>query len=182
MTRRPLHAAASIVEMVAHESPIGDLWSTWTESGLYSLGWKKPDRNLESSNLKDASQRACELDRLLAEYFHSGSAVFSGVTVDPAGWTSFTANVYRCCRQIGSGETQTYKQLATAAGNEMASRAVGAAMARNRVLLVIPCHRVLSAQGQLRGFSARGGLATKRQLLDLEKAGSWPQDLFSSEV
>ena len=182
MAKRPRPAAASVVEMVTHESPLGDLWSTWTERGLYTLGWKKPDTLIESTNSKGAGRRAIELDHLLAEYFHSGRVAFAEVKVDSTGWATFAANVYRYCRQIRPGETRTYKQLATAAGNEKASRAVGAAMARNRVLLVIPCHRVLSGQGQLRGFSARGGLSTKRQLLDLEKAGSWPQDLFSNEV
>jgi methylated-DNA-[protein]-cysteine S-methyltransferase len=58
--------------------------------------------------------------------------------------------------------------LATGVGSRGASRAVGAAMSRNRILLVIPCHRVVSAGGVLRGFSAPGGLRTKQFLLDLE--------------
>ena len=70
----------------------------------------------------------------------------------------------------------TYKQLAKLAGNEKASRAVGAAMSRNRILLVIPCHRVIAAGGGLRGFSAPGGLATKRLLLQLEREGSLSED------
>ncbi|MCL4165073.1 UNVERIFIED_CONTAM: hypothetical protein GTU68_055700 [Idotea baltica] len=89
--------------------------------------------------------------------------------------------VYQCCRQIQPGDTMTYKQLAAAAGNEKASRAVGAAMSRNRILLVIPCHRVLAANGQLRGFSAPGGLATKQSLLDLENCVE-SQPLFAADT
>lgn len=175
----------AIAEVVAHTSPIGRLCSTWTQKGLYTLGWKDPVAGgrdpVEITDPHDASHSALELDRLLAEYFRSGDVSFQDVVVDSTGWASFAVNVYRCCRRISSGDTKTYKELAIAAGNELASRAVGAAMARNRVLLVIPCHRVVSGQGQLRGFSARGGLATKRQLLELERNGNWPTDLFSNE-
>jgi len=100
----------------------------------------------------------------------TGGDVFLGVVVDPTGWTTFRHRVYQQCRKIPAGSTCTYQQLAAMAGSPKASRAVGAAMASNRVPLVIPCHRVVSAGGDLRGFSAPGGLETKRMLLQLERA------------
>jgi methylated-DNA-[protein]-cysteine S-methyltransferase len=90
--------------------------------------------------------------------------------LDGSGWTAFGRAVYRECRRIPAGTTVTYGELAERAGTRSASRAVGALMARNRILLVIPCHRVVAVGGGLRGFSAEGGLATKRYLLDLEAA------------
>ena len=146
-----------------HETPLGTMMSRWTETGLYSLDWSV-DEAVEHC-LTDASRR---LDGFIEEYFRSGVAEFERLTLDPHGWSDFHQTVYRACRQIPAGTTTTYKQLAVDAGSPGASRAVGAAMARNRILLVIPCHRVLSSGGGLRGFSAPGGLETKRYLLDLE--------------
>lgn len=146
-----------------HETPLGAMMSRWTETGLYSLDWNVD----ESVELCETESSRC-LDALLNEYFQSGVAEFEPLTLDPHGWSDFNRSVYQACRQIPAGRTTTYKQLAIDAGSPGASRAVGAAMARNRILLVIPCHRVLSTGGGLRGFSAPGGLETKRYLLDLE--------------
>lgn len=144
--------------------------SVWTEAGLHTLAWQTDQQRLADSlattNAKEP--RSCQLDDCLQLYFETGRANFAAVQIDPQGWTPFTETVYRNCRDIASGTTVTYKQLAASSGNELASRAVGAAMARNRILLVIPCHRVVSAGGGLRGFSAPGGLNTKQFLLDLE--------------
>ncbi|MGI9470581.1 MAG: methylated-DNA--[protein]-cysteine S-methyltransferase [Rubripirellula sp.] len=173
---------AITVAIATHATPIGPLWSAWTERGLYSLNWNEPaPLAVEAASSVPRSTRLQELEQQLQLYFRDGSVSFDNVQVDDVGWTPFTANVYRCCRGIVAGTTVTYKTLAAMAGNDQASRAVGAAMSRNRILLVIPCHRVLSGQGKLRGFSARGGLTTKRQLLDLERDGHWPTDLFADE-
>lgn len=161
-----------------HETPLGTMWSSWTDRGLYSLNWERSD--METVTGSPATMQ--QIDRFhehLAEFFQSGQESFSGVAIDPTGWTEFTSEVYRRCRTIPPATTLTYKQLAEWAGNERASRAVGAAMSRNRILLVIPCHRVIAAGGGLRGFSAPGGLATKRMLLELEREGRWPSELFA---
>lgn len=144
--------------------------SVWTESGLHTLSWQTDQQRLAEplEGSKQSDLRPCHLDDCLQEYFETGRADFSTVQIDSQDWTPFTEAVYRNCRDIPSGTTVTYKQLAATSGNELASRAVGAAMSRNRILLVIPCHRVLSANGALRGFSAPGGLNTKQFLLDLE--------------
>lgn len=142
--------------------------STWTDAGLYSLDWEQtPDPESVQGILADDA-RAQHLDDRLNEYFVTGRADFDSIDLDTDRWTSFTKDIYRCCRSIQPGTTMTYKELAGRAGSPQASRAVGAAMARNRVLLVIPCHRVISTGGGLRGFSAQGGLQTKQFLLDLE--------------
>ena len=85
--------------------------------------------------------------------------------------TDFTRKVYDIVRRIPAGETRTYAEVARAAGRPGAARAVGNVMARNRLCLFIPCHRVVGAAG-LGGFSGAGGLAQKRLLLDLEQQRS----------
>jgi len=140
------------------------------------LNWQSPADRSEGEEAASCDQPPAaiglELERLsgaLAEYFADGDAAgLASLKIDDAGWTPFFSQVYRACRAIAPGETMLYSQLAAAAGRPAAVRAVGQAMARNRLLLVIPCHRVVSRQG-LRGFSAPGGLKTKQWLLDLER-------------
>jgi methylated-DNA-[protein]-cysteine S-methyltransferase len=78
--------------------------------------------------------------------------------------------VYDLTRAIPPGQTRTYGEIATALGDVGASRAVGQALGQNPVPLIVPCHRVLAANGQLGGFSANGGAARKTQLLEIEGA------------
>lgn len=92
----------------------------------------------------------------------------------PIAWepgSPFRRRIGELCREIPYGQTLSYGQLAARAGSPGASRAVGACMAGNRVPLVIPCHRVVASNGGLGGFSAPGGLGTKRALLNLEARG-----------
>tara|TARA_R110002049_G_scaffold72490_3_gene187247 strand:+ start:4257 stop:4718 length:462 start_codon:yes stop_codon:yes gene_type:complete len=149
------------------------MWSHWTENGLFQLCWNEPsgdDAGRESAKLvRSIGDEIDRFDCRVDDFFGGTCDAFDDVRVDSTGWTPFLCKVYQQCRLIRAGSTRTYKQLATMAGNEKASRAVGAAMARNRVPLVIPCHRVVSAGGNLRGFSAPGGLKTKRFLLELEQ-------------
>ena len=160
--------------IAVHTTPLGTVWSHWTDLGLYQLTWQAPSveqMECESSTLNaEVCGEIDSFDRRLDSYFRHGRELFDDVKVDPTGWTPFQSLVYQQCRSIRPGVTLTYKQLAKLAGSEKASRAVGAAMARNRVPLIIPCHRVVSTGGDLRGFSAPGGLATKRFLLDLESS------------
>ena len=171
-----------------HDTPLGTMWSAWTARGLYSLHLGPPrgldmDQRRGETEFCDAvmQTRISALDERLDAFFRTGRESFDDVVIDSRGWTEFASRVYECCRSISAATTVTYKDLAKLAGSEKASRAVGAAMARNRILLVIPCHRVISGGGQLRGFSAPGGLATKRRLLELERRGHWPADVFETE-
>jgi methylated-DNA-[protein]-cysteine S-methyltransferase len=82
--------------------------------------------------------------------------------------TGFACQVLQACRKVRSGRTVTYGQLAARAGRPQAARAVGSALARNPIPLIIPCHRVMCANGQLGGFSAPGGIGLKERLLHHE--------------
>ena len=154
---------------IQHDTELGNVWSQWSLQGLYSISLACPDEAVADA-LADQAADIIAFDAQLKSFCESGQGDFSNVTLDSSGWTPFTHRVYDCCRQIAPGQTLTYKQLAAKAGNEKASRAVGAAMSRNRILLVIPCHRVIASNGELRAFSAPGGLKTKRKLLNLEQS------------
>ncbi|MBP7002344.1 MAG: methylated-DNA--[protein]-cysteine S-methyltransferase [Amaricoccus sp.] len=95
-------------------------------------------------------------------------ADFDGLSLDEAGVEPFERQVYAALRRVARGETTTYGALAAAVGAPGAAREVGAAMGRNPWPIVVPCHRVLAAEGRLGGFSAPGGAETKRRLLALE--------------
>lgn len=113
---------------------------------------------------------AALLDRLqleLREYFLGKRTEFD-LPLCPAG-TEFQQSVWAALRNIPYGETRTYGEIAAAVGSPTASRAVGAACGKNPVLLLTPCHRVLGKDGSLTGFSAEGGVETKRSLLALER-------------
>jgi len=114
------------------------------------------------------------LVRRLQAYASGSAEDFRDVQIDPGPQTDFRRRVIRCCRRIPFGKTLTYGQLAARAGYPGAARAVGNCMAANRIPLVIPCHRVVAADGGLGGFSAAGGIAAKRRLLELE-AGHLPR-------
>src|SRR4051794_23212288 len=84
--------------------------------------------------------------------------------------TTFGAKVIAACRRISWGGTSTYGELAAECGCPGAARAVGSVMAKNRYPLIVPCHRVLAAGGELGGYSALDGLKMKRRLLAMENA------------
>jgi methylated-DNA-[protein]-cysteine S-methyltransferase len=106
----------------------------------------------------------------LLKTFASGEIVdFDDIPVSMTGMTGFQKQVVATCRAIPWGETASYGELATAVGHPGAARAVGTVMRKNRVPLIVPCHRVLAAGGQLGGYSAPSGLKMKRRLLALEK-------------
>jgi O-6-methylguanine DNA methyltransferase len=97
------------------------------------------------------------------------AVVFDQIPVDLSTVNPFSRSVLTACRQVLCGQTVTYSQLAKMADKPKAVRAVATAVANNPIPLIIPCHRVICANGSLGGFSAPGGIKTKSRLLDLEK-------------
>lgn len=108
------------------------------------------------------------LVRRLRAYFR-GEPVGFRETIDLRGATDFQRRVWTAARLIPYGRTVTYGRLAAAIGQPGAARAVGQALHRNPVPIIIPCHRIISGDGSPGGFG--GGVDTKRRLLALEKAG-----------
>jgi methylated-DNA-[protein]-cysteine S-methyltransferase len=126
------------------------------------------------SDSRPEGYSVCETDLLqnaadqLREYL-SGKRKCFDLPMCPSG-TPFMQKVWGCLENIPYGQTRSYSDIAEAAGNRKACRAVGLANNRNPVPIFIPCHRVIGAKGSLTGY--RGGLEMKRILLELErKAG-----------
>jgi methylated-DNA-[protein]-cysteine S-methyltransferase len=94
----------------------------------------------------------------------------SDVPVDWGGAPEFDRGVWEATRRIPPGETRTYGELASEVGAPSAAQAVGVALGRNPVPIIIPCHRVLASGGRSGGFSAPGGVETKFRLLAIERA------------
>ena len=107
----------------------------------------------------------------LEAYFAGQIKAIDAIPVD-AGGTPFQHQVWTALRRIPAGSTTTYGQLAARIGRPNACRAVGLANGSNPVAIVVPCHRVIGANGTLTGYG--GGLARKRWLLDLESGGALP--------
>lgn len=95
---------------------------------------------------------------------------FATIPLDLDGTSAFERDVYAQTIEIAAGMTRTYGEIAKALGDPLAARAVGRALGRNPVPIIVPCHRVLAANGKLGGFSAPGGRNAKLALLDIEKA------------
>ncbi len=100
------------------------------------------------------------------------------VELDLGGVPAFAREVYAVARSVGPGRTCTYGEIAARLGDPGTARAVGGALGRNPVPIVVPCHRVLAAGGRAGGFSAPGGRATKLAMLDLERVHAPVATLF----
>lgn len=159
-------------------------WFAWVESaeGLESLTLGHASRaeaeaamheKWEGNVLPDhwSNSANSPLAEALARYCRGERVDFSEIPVAGVHSESFGGRVLAACRAIPWGQTMTYGQLAALAGSPRAARAVGNCMARNRLPIVIPCHRVLPAAGRLGNYSAPGGTAMKKRLLALEGAG-----------
>jgi len=101
----------------------------------------------------------------LGAYFRGEGKEFD-LELNPLG-TPFQKKVWDLMREIPSGQTITYGELAVRTGNPKASRAVGAANGKNPIPIIIPCHRVIGSNGKLTGYA--GGLEAKKKLLEIEK-------------
>ena len=122
-----------------------------------------------------SSARAGAAARQVREYL-AGRRTHFDVPVDLDAVTDFQREVLMAACQIPRGQVRTYADIARQIGRPKAARAVGQALSRNPVPIVVPCHRVLAADGSLRGYTGGGGIRTKEQLLRLEGA-VWPNDI-----
>ena len=149
------------------DSPVGKLKLVASEDGLVAVLWEqeRPNRvKLSAMNLDPRHPVLIEAERQLAEYFSGARKEFE-LPLHPRG-SDFQKKVWQALREIPFGETRSYLDLAREIGSAKAVRAVGAANGKNPLSIVVPCHRVLGADGSLTGFA--GGLEAKAKLLALE--------------
>ena len=148
------------------ESPIGPILLAGNEDGLKHLiflkGKKKADIPKDWIQNTDFFKEAV---RQLEAYF-SGELKSFNLKLAPEG-TDFQKSVWKALCEIPYGETRTYKEIAASIGKPRAYRAVGLANNRNPIPIIIPCHRVIGADGKLTGYAS--GLDIKEYLLKLEK-------------
>jgi len=154
------------------ESPLGQLLVAAGDRGILRISFDPdPEQQLErlsrlaGRSVLRAPRQVEEARRELDEYFGGRRRAFD-LTVDLRGLTPFTERVLRELARIPFGQTASYAELAARAGTPRAARAVGLTMNRNRVPIVLPCHRVIGADGGLVGYA--GGLERKVALLRLE--------------
>ena len=148
-----------------YASPIGPLTLHAGPRGLAGLAF--PGRAAPEGAVRDPEALAPAATQL-AEYFAGERHAFE-LELDLAG-TPFQLEVWSRLREIPYGETTTYGEIAREIGRPDRARAVGAAVGRTPIPIIVPCHRVVGADGSLTGYG--GGLPRKRALLELEGAGS----------
>jgi methylated-DNA-[protein]-cysteine S-methyltransferase len=147
-------------------SPIGICYASLPETTPEKvLEWLAPGMHKTTPAEKPGAFR--EYQNRIEEYF-IGQRLDLEMALDLTAATPFFKRAWSACQSIPAGETRSYKWLALQAGCPNASRAAGQAMARNRVPLVIPCHRVIGTNGSLHGFGGGIGLDLKSRLLEHE--------------
>lgn len=124
------------------------------------------DKDIEEKSVeKKETELLKEAIKQLNEYFDGKRKEFD-LPLAPKG-TEFQKKVWNALKEIPFGETRSYGEIARRIGNEKASRAVGMANNKNPIMIIIPCHRVIGANGKLVGYA--GGIDIKEKLLNLEK-------------
>jgi methylated-DNA-[protein]-cysteine S-methyltransferase len=169
---------------VTFETALGRCAIRWTAAGIAGVAlpqaWQHPGPALESGVAIPASVRDA-IDGIVA-VLAGGTDDLRAVALDERGVDPFRRAVYAATREIAPGTTRSYGDVARSIDRPEAARDVGTALARNAYPIIVPCHRVVAANGALTGFSAPGGLATKRRMLELEGAPGYGQQVLFDGV
>ncbi|NIM07368.1 MAG: methylated-DNA--[protein]-cysteine S-methyltransferase [Armatimonadetes bacterium] len=150
-------------------TPLGPVAVEFRGNTILRLSLRAPGSTISQ---KKENPEETRLRADLARYFAGEKVSFSRYPVDLSSLPEFSRQVLLATRRISYGERWSYGELARRIGRPRAARAVGQALKRNPIAIVIPCHRVIGVNGDLRGFA--GGLDLKKRLLALE-AGCKPR-------
>jgi methylated-DNA-[protein]-cysteine S-methyltransferase len=170
--------------MIAHgfalfDTAIGRCAIAWSGRGVLAVQLPEADERRTRARLvrrlpqaREAPPPAAVARALegIAALLRGERADLSAVALDLDGVPPFHRRVYEVARTIAPGATLSYGEVAARLGAPRSARAVGQALGRNPVPILVPCHRVLAAGGKPGGFSANGGVATKLRLLAIEAA------------
>ncbi|GED70438.1 methylated-DNA--protein-cysteine methyltransferase [Brevibacillus reuszeri] len=160
-----------ILHKLDYPSPIGVMEIIGTEEAVRSIMFAEREAPHIPANKNQVPQVLWDCYKQLEEYFSGMRSEFS-FPIYMEG-TSFQKNVWNTLVTIPYGETTSYSAIATTLGNEKAVRAVGNANGKNRLSIVVPCHRIVGANGSLTGYA--GGLWRKDWLLQHEKTNAFPK-------
>jgi methylated-DNA-[protein]-cysteine S-methyltransferase len=169
------------------DTPIGYGGIAWDDRGVVGLQLPEPDAARVRARLRrhHPSSREAAPPPEVEHAIEGIRALLGGRSVDLSDVRlnmdtvePFERRVYELARTIPAGQTLTYGQIATRLGDRLLARDVGQALGHNPFPIVVPCHRVLAANGKLGGFSAPGGVVTKQRLLEIEQANvNWQLSL-----
>lgn len=161
------------------DTAIGRCGVAWGERGLLGVQLPEPSDAATRARLRKKAPAALDMVPpenvaqacdAMTSLLRGETADLSFIAVDLKDVPDFNRSVYAVAREIAPGETLTYGDIALRLGDKTLSRAVGQALGQNPFPIVIPCHRVLAANGKTGGFSANGGVTTKFRMLAIERA------------
>jgi methylated-DNA-[protein]-cysteine S-methyltransferase len=164
------------------ETPIGPCGLTWSDAGIVGLQlpertpdatraralrrWPGAAKTMPPPHIQNTIERVQKL-------LNDGKTDLSDIPLDLGTAPAFNRKVYEVARAIPPGQTMTYGEIAKRIGAQpQEARDVGAALGKNPIAIIVPCHRVLAANGKMGGFSATGGVDTKRRILEIESASA----------
>jgi methylated-DNA-[protein]-cysteine S-methyltransferase len=168
---------AQALGMARFETPLGVMGLVWSEVGLVATVLPEPRGENTLRRMRRRFPHVPELPPpprvqgaidAIAELLRGARRDLREIALDLGDVPELHRRIYEVARTIAPGRTLSYGEIAERLGDKGLAREVGAAMARNRFAIVVPCHRVLGADGKLGGFSAPGGLETKLRLLSIE--------------
>ena len=159
------------------ETAVGTCGVAWADRGI--VGTQLPEQDLVATRSRlqqrfptaketEPTAEIAETIRRIVALLRGERVDLTDVTIDMAAIPEFERDVYVAAREIPAGATKTYGEIARKIGRPTQAREVGVALARNPFAIVVPCHRVVAANGKTGGFSAGGGVKTKLKLLGIE--------------
>ncbi|MDI9898118.1 methylated-DNA--[protein]-cysteine S-methyltransferase [Rhodococcus sp. IEGM 1381] len=156
------------------DTAIGRCGIAWTDEGIVAVALPEPSDEAMEDYLAGFGAAHRQVDAIAADAIDRIVGLLDGRAVDMRSIplvlevSEFDASVYTVCSEIPRGSTLTYGDIARRLGHPGAAQAVGGALGRNPVPIIVPCHRVLGAGTEVGGFSAPGGANTKQRILGIE--------------
>ena len=172
----------SALNQVSFDTALGRCGVRWTVAGIAGV-YLPGSRSVDGLAMDEGVEVPVFVRRAIAgmrTVMDGGADTLRDVPIDHRDADDFRQAVYAATRDIPAGSTRSYGEVARAMGLDRpdGARDVGGALARNPTPIIVPCHRVVAANGSLHGFSAPGGLETKRRMLELEGAPSYGQQVL----
>jgi methylated-DNA-[protein]-cysteine S-methyltransferase len=167
----------SVTWFALFETAIGPCGLVWSKRGIVGVQLPEHSSDKTRARIRERfegtleSEPVATVQRVITEttaLLDGRDDELAAIVLDFDTIPAFSRRVYERTRRIPKGATLCYGDVARSLGSPHAARAVGQALGRNPWPLIVPCHRVIAANGKLTGFSAPGGLATKRRLLAIE--------------